>query len=176
MIKNNIQYTKAKKNLVNYDNIIKDEIKVLESKGTHIVEIEIKTNILHAQKEKLKLEIQEYEALLECNEIVIHNIYDLPKAIVKARLRTGCSQSELAKKIEVAEQQIQRYEAQDYNKANLERVIQIIDALDVKTSIVLKPRPETKVIRFKPTNVNANSLFERKKSIANKGALMIIGE
>ncbi|NOQ27535.1 MAG: helix-turn-helix domain-containing protein [Bacteroidales bacterium] len=175
MIKNNKQLTIAKENLSGYEKFIEDEIKALETNGAHAVEIELKTNILNAQKEKLRLEIQEYEDLLKSDEIIIRNIYDLPKAIVKARLRNGYSQSELAKKIEVVEQQIQRYEAQDYNKANLERVVQIINALDMEFSMVLKPKAKAKVITLEYAGVNSAHLMERKNALIERRSLMVMG-
>lgn len=175
MIKNNKQLTKAKDSYKNYDKFIEQELEDLKKSGAHSVEIELRYNILNAQKEKLRLEIQEYENLLICDEISIQDIYDLPNSIIKARLRTGFSQKDLAQKIDVAEQQIQRYEAQGYNKANLERVVQIIDALEMEVSMSFKPRIKTKIISLEDLGVNMEHLKERKDASIQTKSLMLIG-
>ncbi|MFQ5652267.1 MAG: helix-turn-helix transcriptional regulator [bacterium] len=52
--------------------------------------------------------------------------------LIQARIARGLTQKELAQKLGLKEQQIQRYEANDYAKASLARLNQIIDVLKVK--------------------------------------------
>ena len=51
------------------------------------------------------------------------------------RIASGYTQKELADKIGVPEQQIQRYEQQEYGKVKFERVVQIIRALAKKCEL-----------------------------------------
>ena len=52
--------------------------------------------------------------------------------MIQARIARGLTQKELAQKLGLKEQQIQRYEASSYAKASLARINQIIDVLDIK--------------------------------------------
>ena len=60
---------------------------------------------------------------------------NLPKSIIALRIASGYTQKELADKIGVPEQQIQRYEQQEYGKVKFERVVQIIRALAKKCEL-----------------------------------------
>ncbi len=55
-------------------------------------------------------------------------------ALVKARIALGLTHKELADRLGLKEQQIQRYEATDYAGASLERIQQIMKALGLKLS------------------------------------------
>jgi transcriptional regulator with XRE-family HTH domain len=56
----------------------------------------------------------------------------LPQGLIKARIARGLSQKDLAEKVGLAEQQIQRYEADEYATASFERLKEIISALNIK--------------------------------------------
>jgi transcriptional regulator with XRE-family HTH domain len=56
---------------------------------------------------------------------------DLPSALIQARIASGLSQKELAGRLNLKEQQIQRYEATEYASASLERINDVIRALGV---------------------------------------------
>jgi Helix-turn-helix len=49
---------------------------------------------------------------------VLGSLNDLPTTLIKARISAGMTQKELAEKIGIREQQIQRYEANHYNSAS----------------------------------------------------------
>ena len=78
---------------------------------------------LQSQLDDLKEELAEYVALQSGGLTVvrIHSMAALPHALIKARIASGFTQEELAKRIGVAEQQIQRYEATDYEGAQRAR-------------------------------------------------------
>ena len=54
---------------------------------------------------------------------------DLPQALIRARIASGLSQRELAMRLGLKEQQIQRYEATKYASASLSRVIEVAQAI-----------------------------------------------
>ena len=64
-------------------------------------------------------------------QIQIDSLDELPRALVKARIAGGLSQKELAERLGLKEQQIQRYEATDYGSASLTRLKEIAQALGV---------------------------------------------
>lgn|GEM_PF-1498462 len=55
---------------------------------------------------------------------------DIGEALTKARVAADLSQRQLARRLKLKEQQIQRYEASRYRSASLHRLAQIADALD----------------------------------------------
>ena len=89
---------------------------------------------LESQWEALQAEIAEYEALLNGQQKSFSpgSFDDLPCALIKARIASGLSQRELAGRLGLKEQQIQRYGTTEYASASLSRVSAVIRALDVQ--------------------------------------------
>jgi len=54
----------------------------------------------------------------------------LPSALIQARIATGLSQKQLAERLGLKEQQVQRYEANDYQGASLGRLHEVVTALE----------------------------------------------
>src|ERR1019366_3162994 len=66
--------------------------------------------------------------------IEAQSIEDLPRALIRARIALGMSQKELAEKMGLKEQQIQRYEATEYSAASLTRIREVGEALGIRIS------------------------------------------
>ena len=83
---------------------------------------------------ELKQEIAEYEQLKSGNILTfgLGSLRDLPTTLIKARIAAGLTQKELAEKIGVQEQQIQRYEASSYSCASFDRLQAIATALNIE--------------------------------------------
>ncbi len=84
--------------------------------------------------ETLRRQIDHYEQLrnghITSREIT--SLRELPSALIEARIAARLTQRQLAERIGVAEQQIQRWEANDYSGVNLDRLQSIADALGVQ--------------------------------------------
>ena len=89
---------------------------------------------LQSQYQELKQELIEYQELKSGKRKVleINSFEHFPLALIQARIARGLTQKELAQKLGLKEQQIQRYEASDYATASLARLNQIIDVLNIK--------------------------------------------
>ncbi len=89
---------------------------------------------LASQVETLEGEIREYEALRDVPPPAFHldSFDELPRTLIRARIATGLSQKELAGRLGLKEQQIQRYEATEYASASMARVSAVIQALGLK--------------------------------------------
>jgi len=87
-----------------------------------------------SQIEELRDQLAEYDALRggQVRELELRSLTELPDALIRARIAAGLSQKELARRLGVKEQQIQRYEATRYAGATLERVQAVADALGVQ--------------------------------------------
>lgn len=91
---------------------------------------------LKSQIADIEAELAEY-GLLKSGQVSFSKTYaleELPRVLVQARIASGMSQTDLADKLGMKPQQVQRYEATDYMGASLGRLIEISKALGVKAS------------------------------------------
>ena len=87
---------------------------------------------IQALIDRLQLEVVEYDDLKQQRTpIQISSIEELAIGLIKARISMGMTQKELASKIGVQEQQIQRYEENRYASASLTRLTEIARALEI---------------------------------------------
>jgi transcriptional regulator with XRE-family HTH domain len=86
---------------------------------------------IESQLDDLRTELEEYEALRQgkVKSRVFHSLLELPDALIEGRITLGLTQKQLAQKIGVPEQQIQRYEQTRYSGASLERLQEAADAV-----------------------------------------------
>ena len=86
---------------------------------------------LRSQIEDLQTELHEYESLLSggFQQDGLQAIDHLPTMLIQARIAQGLSQKDLAKRLGLKEQQIQRYEATEYASASLTRIREVAGAL-----------------------------------------------
>lgn len=88
---------------------------------------------LKSQYEDLKEQLEEYE-LLKSGKIAVteaHNLDELPQILIRARIAQGLTQTELADKLGMKTQQIQRYESEMYASASFKRLNEIAGVLSV---------------------------------------------
>jgi len=91
---------------------------------------------LKSQIVDIEAELAEYD-LLKSGQVSFSKTYaleELPRVLIQARIASGMSQTDLAEKLGMKPQQVQRYEATDYMGASLGRLIEISNALGVKAS------------------------------------------
>jgi ribosome-binding protein aMBF1 (putative translation factor) len=102
-----------------------------ESAALHPLLQKAERDGLKSQIETLQQEVAEYEALANGRPRLFlqDSFAELPRTLIKARIAAGLSQKELAGRLGLKEQQIQRYEATEYASASLERVGAVIQAL-----------------------------------------------
>jgi ribosome-binding protein aMBF1 (putative translation factor) len=94
----------------------------------------IQRDALKSQYEDLQQEVDEYLSLQAQghHSMELASLEDLPDALIKARIAAGLTQRQLAEKLGIKEQQLQRYEANGYSGASLARLQRVLDALGVK--------------------------------------------
>lgn len=102
----------------------------------HPIFIEAHRAALGSQIAELEVDLADYEALRAgtVSSFAAEGLHDLPEILIRARIARGMSQKELGDFLGLKEQQIQRYEAERYRSASLERLIEIADALHVRIS------------------------------------------
>jgi ribosome-binding protein aMBF1 (putative translation factor) len=82
----------------------------------------------------LREEMEEYETLKSGHRRVfeLDSFAELPRALIQSRIALGLSQKDLAERLGLKEQQIQRYEATEYAGASVQRLKEVIQALGVQ--------------------------------------------
>ena len=93
---------------------------------------------LKSQSSELSDQLREYEALKSGTITILkaNKLSELPTILIRARIARGLSQRDLAERLGMQEQQIQRYEAESYASASLRRLEEVADALDISISEV----------------------------------------
>ena len=94
---------------------------------------------LKSQLQDLEAELQEYETLKTGGPKILEldSLEGLPKVLIQARIVAGLTQEDLAARLGVKPQQIQRYEASDYQTASFARLREIarLLGLDVRDRV-----------------------------------------
>lgn len=91
--------------------------------------------------EEMKQELREYEELQRAASLHLGGAEELPEALIKARIARGYSQKDLAEKLGLQPQQIQRYESRGYRSASFKRLLEIMRALDLRLEADIPLRP-----------------------------------
>jgi transcriptional regulator with XRE-family HTH domain/Zn-dependent peptidase ImmA (M78 family) len=169
MIKNERQYrvtqTQAKKfeqALAQFDTILYNREEV------HPLLWKAQRDALQSQLGDLWEEIEEYEALKsgKCAVLELDSLEELPLALIKARIAAGLTQKELAERLGLKEQQIQRYEDTEYASASLARLLEVSQALGIKVrEDVFLPSSQVSVTnlfnRLKQVGIDHNLVLRR---------------
>jgi len=71
-------------------------------------------------------------------------ISDLPTMIIEYRVRSGMTQKEFAKKIGMKEQQLQRYESEDFQSISFKNLMKILQAIGLDILIQETPADRQK--------------------------------
>jgi ribosome-binding protein aMBF1 (putative translation factor) len=84
-----------------------------------------------SQMEELQEQVETYERLQagKSKEVILDAVEDLPKALIRARIAAGMTQEGLARRLGVKPQQVQRYEATEYESASFNRIRKVVRAL-----------------------------------------------
>jgi HTH-type transcriptional regulator/antitoxin HigA len=96
-----------------------------------------------SQLADLRHEVAEYEALKahQVSALELHSLSELPDLLIKARIARGYTQAELAKRLHLKPQQLQRYEATRYHSVSFRRLLEIARALEVDLSETVRLTP-----------------------------------
>jgi ribosome-binding protein aMBF1 (putative translation factor) len=134
MIKNERQYRATKAQLQKLQRALEQAGKGPGKNDVHPLLRKAEQDALHSQLSDLRKEIHEFETLRAggSKKLTRTSLDELPRTLIQARIAAGLSQKELAKRLGLKEQQIQRYEATDYASASLARVQAVGRALGLR--------------------------------------------
>ena len=103
-------------------------------KHTHPKMWEAQKAGVKSQLRDLEDELREYEKLKSGGprRLELDSLDALPKVLIQARIAAGLTQEDLAARLGLKPQQIQRYEANDYQTASLARLLEIARVLNLR--------------------------------------------
>ena len=110
--------------------------------GVHPRLVRAEREALEAQLAMLRDELEEYEQIRDAgvSGVVVTSIDEIPEWLIKARIASGLTQRELADRLHLKAQQIQRYESERYASANYQRLCEVAHALGVDSQLRLAVR------------------------------------
>ena len=135
MIQNEHQYKVTRKWAKRFAQAIEDlESAGDEAQDLHPMALKIQRDALQGQLDTLNDELREYETLkaggVPLAQDISASIETLPKALIRTRIAKGLTQKDLAERMGLKEQQIQRYESSGYESASLARISEVAAALE----------------------------------------------
>ena len=127
MITNQRQYRFAQSQAERF----RQALAVPDAQGLHPKAAKAMRAGLRSQLDDVEAELAEYESLRQgtLTELEADSIVGIGAALIKARIVRNMTHKELADRLELAEQQVQRYEATQYRGVAAERLQQVADAL-----------------------------------------------
>ena len=154
MIKNEREYKITKSQLRKFQ----DAYTLLQNQQKNDEIIEIEKEALFSQIKEIEEEIVDYENLANgrINNLDISDISQLPQILIKARILSGLTQKELADKLSLKEQQIQKYETTEYCSASFKRLQEVLNVLNLEMQ---------EFSFFKEELISIDSVFNKLKKI-----------
>ncbi|HZB45936.1 MAG TPA: helix-turn-helix transcriptional regulator [Pyrinomonadaceae bacterium] len=132
MIKNERQYRITKAQAAKLDAALKSFLaQSANDRTTHSRLLKAQADAMQSQLDSLSGELREYDELRsgDVPPPDLRYIAVVPQDLIRARIASGLSQKELAERLEMPEQQIQRYEATEYESVSFARIVEIAEAL-----------------------------------------------
>jgi len=154
MITNDRQYKIAKSQLQKFQQSIDDfDLHGINDENVHPLLIEGYRAALVSQVKSLLNSIEEYEHLKAGATVIaeVNSLKELPLVLIKSRIANGLTQAQLAEALGMKEQQLQRYEAEQYETASLKTLLRIADYLkiEVKADVQIKQIEATDAFNVK---------------------------
>ena len=177
MIKNERQYKITRSQAEKFELALKnfDELALIKQGFDPILVKAQRDALEFSAKRLLKREIENYEALKSgrVRSLSATVMSELGQKFIEARIAQGLTQKDLALRLDMKEQQVQRYEKEHYASASLERLVEIADALGVAFQFELTlEKPNTNQNKKDRPNIDLSKLPN--KAIRERGWLKSI--
>jgi HTH-type transcriptional regulator / antitoxin HigA len=153
MITNERQYKITKSEADRFKTALRNfrEIELVRQ-GIDPVIVAAQRSSLEQQLKDLEAQILDYERLRSgrVKRLFPASVSDIGQTLIEARIAQGLSQRLLAERLGMKEQQIQRYEQERYLTANLTRVAEIAEALQLDLVAFFESRDDTILNKIAP--------------------------
>ena len=136
MIKNEKQYNTSKKRLTEFELTIAEK----QSKVFPNSKEEGALNSLIRIKNDIKEEIKQYESL-KSKGIPLRRkvtVAQLPKILIEHKIAKGLTQKQYSEILGIKEQQLQRYEAENYSSVSFGRLLDYLEKAKIKINLAVE--------------------------------------
>ena len=142
VITNEVQYRATKAHLERFEQAAAN-IEARPGKRTKLDRLQL--DAVRAQADDLRVELADFDQLRSgtLSTFDAASLEELSTVLIKARIARGWTQRQLGEALGLAEQQIQRYEANDYRSTSLARLCDIANALCVTVAQHAELKPST---------------------------------
>lgn len=165
MIKNQRQYAITSKQVKLFEEALTRWSPESAPAGMEPVIHQAQRDGLESQLESLRTQLSEFETLQkgDIGLISLQSLDELPLGLIKARIARGLTQKELAERVGVKVQQVQRWESEDYENVSFNSMIDIAHALelDISETIRLPARPRPAFASLKEIGISKNFIRAR---------------
>ena len=131
MITNQKQYRVTKAALGRFEQSVQ-HLKAQPLNGLHRRLRQAQIEAAQSEVKVLRDQLNDYERTRSGQQapaVGLEVLKEVPRALVQARIAAGLTQKELAQRLGLKEQQVQRYEASGYASASLRRLQEVADAI-----------------------------------------------
>ena len=134
MITNERQYRIAKAEAQKFEQAIAAARDGKPSPGVHPRVHDAMIESLESEHAILRERLDHYEALKagKVKNRKVHSLRELPILLIEGRIAAGLTQRQLADRLGLPEQQVQRYESTMYSGVGLDRLQAVADALGLE--------------------------------------------
>jgi HTH-type transcriptional regulator/antitoxin HipB len=134
-------------------------------------------NSISSLIEELQTEIHVYEGLTNGTFHVLQakSLTDIPNVLIAARLAQKMSHKDLGELVGLKEQQIQRYEATDYETASWPRIVEIAMALNLHLKFeknIIMPQSTNDIFEH-PDNITKEQIEAAKRKVQKGRSLLM---
>lgn len=133
MITNERQYRITRAQLRRFEEALSAHTAVAHQ-GVDLRLVTAEREALASQILDLRSELEEYERwkASDISMITVSSFDELALGLIRARIASGLTQRDLAERLDLKEQQIQKYESEYYRSASYRRLRDVADALGVR--------------------------------------------
>lgn len=131
MIKNEREYKITKASLKKLEDALA-HIQILRKDSKHdAAKLKVQELATKSMVSDLQDQIAEYEKLKKgkFSSAALNSVEGVPTNLIRARIALGWTQKDLAERLGTSEQQIQKYEATDYESASFKKIVEIATIL-----------------------------------------------
>lgn len=158
MIKNERQYRITRARIGEFERALM-EVSSKEAKSPQDeLWLTVQRDAISSQLDELRSQVQEYETLRArgMGALELNSLDELPRILIKARIAAGLSQKEVADRLHLKEQQIQRYESTDFAGVGFDRIKEMMRALGIGLA---------KGVVLPTSEMTLRKVFERMRSV-----------
>ncbi len=165
MITNDVQYRTARAQVDRLERLLQAVQKRQLADNEAQLRQRLEMDAVEGQVTELRGQLEEYDDLRAGRVPVgtLSAVDDLPRLLVRARIAAGLSQRELAERLGLKEQQIQRYEATAYASASLSRLREVADALGLEGHGLPEAMPTIRAVIKRLTDLGLDAGFVRRR-------------